>query len=607
MLCRLGFLALSFGMTSGLAAAEYASHPPMRPPAEPSALPLGEDPVRFVDAARGDDANDGSLAKPWRTIDHAQLRIAPGETLVLRGGMYDEHVDWLVSGTDEKPITVRSHPGELAVIDGGRPVFRDDPATAWEPFEGGAPGEYISTRTYAEYRRRPILNAFPHAGWEPFHGKEDQRPKVMGFFGDSMIPLHGYRSLADLRDSSMLWDVAGKTDTDSSVYCGPGLWFDPASARIHVRLAHTNLDGLGDRNYSGETDPRKLPLVISGPLGEDVLRLNGVGHVVFRDLVFRGASCSPLVQLQGTEHVTFDGCTFHGGYPGMLIKTSTNLRIVNSAFRGNAAPWSSRASMKYRGVPSYQIITQRNAPQNADFEFAYNEFTDDHDFAWVRYVKNLRFHHNFVDRFNDDGFEVGARKRDHELYAYENLFSRCGITFTLHEMTKDDDPKATDPCSGVYLTRNVVDLRRGVFKAPPRQPDPSGAFLDSNCSLCGDHGGPIWPHYFLYQNTVVRPNNAWRGYYGFGMGARGTNGTTRRVFNNVFVQLEGTPGLNFLTMPDDGFVDGNLHWGLVDGPTFDGDYFASTRKYGAFSKQPVPHAAQNYDEQAERTGDSWDG
>ena len=50
-------------------------------------------------------------------------------------------------------------------------------------------------------------------------------------------------------------------------------------------------------------------------------------------------------------------------------------------------------------------------------------------------------------------------------------------------------------------------------------------------------------------------------------------GTTRRVFNNIFVQVEGLPGLNFRAFPtaDDDFqADGNLHWGVKDGPQYKG-------------------------------------
>lgn len=588
-------LAVSLGSLRPSGMAAEKSQQPMRPLAVPSDRRMTKGAAFFVDAAAGNDLHNGSKGKPWRTVNHALRQIAPGDTLYLRGGTYYEHVVVPVSGQAGKPITIRSHPGELAVIDGGLREFFEEPATAWTPLADGAEHEFVSTQKYPQFAARPIITAFPAAGWEPFYGKEDQRPVVLGHFGDSMVPLHGYRTLTDLRDKSMLWDVDNKFQNDEGVYCGPGLWYNRRTARIHIRLVHTNLAGLGENTYRGETDPRKIPLCISGPYAPDVLRINGVQHVVLQDLVLRGASGSPLINLYGSDHVTLDGVTAYGGSPGMLAKATSNLRIVNCAFRGLAAPWSSRASMKYRGTPSYRIITQRAKPENHDWEIAYSEFTDDHDGIWLRYVRNLKFHHNLFDNFNDDGIEVGARKRDHELYIYQNLISRCLLTFTLHEMGPDDSPPDVNPGSGVYITRNVIDLRRGTFKGPPKEADPKGTFLNRTGTLCGDHGGPTWPNYFFYHNTVLRSDPTWRGYYGFGMGGRATRNTQRRVFNNIFVQLSGVPGLSFASGPDDIVVDGNLHWGVVDGPKFDGDFFKKQGRGPAFRRKPTPDGWMAHD------------
>ena len=579
-----------------LAAENFQSHPPQRPLPTAFNRPLPKGPLFFADSTKGNDANAGSKAKPWRSINHSLHQLNPGDTLCLRGGTFYEHVVMPVSGTTNAPITIRSFPNELAVIDGGLREFFETPAKAWQPFAGGAQGEFVSTKTYPQFNARPIVHAFPAAGWEPFFGKEDERPVVLGHFGDSMVPLHGYRTVGDLRDHSMLWDVANKFDKTSSVYCGPGVWFNRKTGRIHARLAHTQLAGLGERSYRGETDPRKIPLCISGPYGADVLRLNGVKNIVVQDIVLRGASGSPLVNLYGSENITLDGLTLYGGAPGLLAKASSKIKILNTAFRGLAAPWSSRASMKYRGTPSYQIITQRNKPQSADWEIAHCEFTDDHDGVWLRYVNNLRFHHNLVDRFNDDGIEVGARKRDHELYIYQNLISRCGLTFTLHQMEADEGATEVNPGSGIFITRNIIDLRRGLFKGPPREPDPTGAYLNGRGTLCGDHGGPIWPDYWFYHNTILRTDPPWRGYYGHGIGGRGTRGNQRAVLNNIFVQSNGIPGLAFSSVPTNYTIDGNLHWGLLDAKNYEGDFFKKQSRSYAFRKQPPPEAWFQHDQ-----------
>ena len=549
----------------------------------------------FVDPREGDDRNSGSRDRPWRTINHGLSRLAPGETLCLRGGMYYEHVVVPRSGEPDRPITLRSCRGELAWIDGGIREFLESPGESWMPLKDGGAGEYVSTATYPQFAKRPIVHAFPAAGWEPFHGKEDERPVVLGHFAASMVPLHGYRTLTDLRDTSMLWDVDNKFAKDQGVYCGPGVWFNRETERIHIRLGHTTLAGLDELAYRGETDPRKVPLRISGPYGADVLRINGVRHLVVQDVVLCGASGSPLVNLYGADDVALDGVTLFGGSPGLLVKATSNLKIVHCAFRGLAAPWSSRSSMKYRGTPSYRIISQRNKPQSHDCEIAWSEFTDDHDGLWLRYLHNLGFHHNLVDNFNDDGLEFGAKKHDHLIHVYQNLVSRCLLTLTLHQMDTGESAAKAGESSGIYITRNIFDLRGGVFRGYPREPDPAGMYRRKTGTLCGDHGSPTWPNYYFYHNTVLRIEPSWRGYYGCGVGGRATRGSRRRVFNNIFLQTQGLPGLVFSSGPDDIQVDGNLHWGLLQGPKFEEDFFKVQGRRGAFRKKPYPDSWMVHD------------
>lgn len=557
---------------------------PMRPLPTVSTRPLAATAVRFVDATRGEDAADGTQAAPWRTLRHALRQLTPGDTLYLRGGVYYEKPFLTQSGTAEAPITIASYSGELAVIDGGLREFVESPATSWEPFAGGADGEYVSTRTYRELDDRQVPHQFLPGSWEPLWGIEEERPLALGHFADSLVPLHGYRLAVDLRSSNEFW-IGGKGEMrDTGLYCGPGLWFSRETGRIHIRLAHHRLEGLADRAYRGETDPRKLPLVIAAGFGDDVLRISGVKHVRLRDLVLRGATGSPMIHVYGSQHVELDRVTVYGGFPALLVNASQHLRVTNCAFRGLAAPWTSRAHMKYRGTASYQIVLQNNQPVNEDIEFAQCEFTDDHDFAFLRDVKDLRLHHNFVDNFNDDGLECGPKLRDHTLFLSQNRIGRCLIPLTQHELTKDDSPLDHNPAAGVFVFRNVFDQRGGTYKAPPTAADPTGAFLHQEGHLAGDHGGPTWPVYHVYHNTFLRDTPVFRDGYLFGLGSQGLRNTERDVFNNIFVQTGRVPGVGFVGMKQAADVreGGNLLWGLTDGPQLDRDPFAKFRSSPLF-------------------------
>jgi hypothetical protein len=575
-------VGLATYVTPVLAQPKFASHPPMRPLPEATNRPLEKGATYFVDAAKGDDKNDGSEAKPWKTIQHGVNRLKPGATLYLRGGTYYEKVRITRSGTKDAPIVIASYPGELAIIDGGLREFYESPATSWEPLKGGADGEYVSTKVYENVDERKIPHQFLPGAWEPMWGIEDERPLALGNFGDSMVPLHGYRSATDLRSANE-YAVDRKAGRGVGVYCGPGMWYNRETGRIHIRLAHHTMAGLGDRAYRGETDPRKLKLVVALGFGDAVLRINGVRHVSIQGIVLRGATGSPMIEIYGSEHIHLDHLTVFGGFPGLLVNASKDIRVTNCAFRGLAAPWSGRSHMKYFGTASYQIVFQNSQPVNENIELAFCEFTDDHDFAFLRYIKNLQFHHNFVDNFNDDGFECGPKLRSHTMFIYQNRIGACLGVFQQHEIDKDEAPTGHDATSGVNVYRNVFDQRAGVYYGLPAKADPSGAFLHSEGHFISDHGSPVYPVMRVYHNTLLRRTPVFRDYFLFGLGAASLKNTERDVFNNLFVQSDRVPGVVILAKEAGNLREGgNLLWGLKDGPALKADPFKKFRGSALF-------------------------
>jgi len=565
--CRFCFILLVLSLSTLRAQAGgtaiHRSHPPMRELPGPSARPLNKGrPVYFVDVVRGDDQNPGTKSKPWKTIQHGVKQLRTGDTLYLRGGTYYERVTVTASGTAEKPVTIRSYPRELAILDGGFREFAENPAASWEVVNDNA-GEFRSTKTY------PEIDGI-----------------VLGNFADSMVPLHGYRNLVDLRSTNEFWTITNKLAAESGFYCGPGLWHDAKSGRIHARLAHQALRALGDNVYRGETDPRKLPLVVGG--AEAPLQIEGVKHLRIQDLVVRGSNTGTIV-VSNAEAIEFDGLWAYGGSTVLSVKDARGLRILNSALRSIAAPWSGRSHMKYRGSAAY-LLTILGAC--SDFEIAHCELTDGHDGPFIGAVKGMKFHHNLVDNFNDDGIYLTAMGVGGDIQIYQNRISRCLHVFAFFGKHR--------PGSGVHIYRNVIDLREPVHYGWPTSED-DALFLSKTTGepqfppggwLCGDHGSPTWEPIYFYNNTVIsQVHGESRGYYAAGWGGH-TAGTRRRVFNNIFVQTEEMPSQNFFaaSAEDDFQADGNLLWSVKEGPAYKGDPFAAFRKEEKFaaSKKRYP-------------------
>ena len=66
----------------------------------------------------GSDSNPGTRALPWKTISRAANSVKPGDTVIIRGGIYNEAVNFRTSGTELLPIKIFAYPGETPIIEG---------------------------------------------------------------------------------------------------------------------------------------------------------------------------------------------------------------------------------------------------------------------------------------------------------------------------------------------------------------------------------------------------------------------------------------------------------------------------------------------------------
>jgi parallel beta-helix repeat protein len=68
-----------------------------------------------VASTSGSDSNPGTLAAPYRTVQHLADSLSPGQTGCLRAGFFDSDQQIKVTGPG---ITLTSYPGELATVKG---------------------------------------------------------------------------------------------------------------------------------------------------------------------------------------------------------------------------------------------------------------------------------------------------------------------------------------------------------------------------------------------------------------------------------------------------------------------------------------------------------
>ena len=566
--------------------ADAQSHPPLRKNPPPSQRPMAKGPAFFMDAKNGDDKNDGSRKAPWRTVRHSLTRLKAGDTLYLFGGTYYENVYLALVGRKDAVITIRSLPGEQAILDGSLREFFEAPATAWEPNPKGAKGEYRSSKRYPNLR------------------------DVLGSFGDSMIGLQTYHHAQDFRSDNEKvdwedWKRPAETDI-KPLYCGPGLWYDRATGTIHSRLAHTHLPEPVP-NYRGPDDPRKLPLIVT-PFHSVTLHMDHARHVVLQDLVIRGGGYRTVVIDHGVD-VEFDNVTVWCGTYGIVADATGPFFFFRSALYGNVAPWTFRTDGSKRDYPGrpHRNISRLNThalleidsgressvyatPQNDRWEIAHSEFTDAHDGPYLGGI-NVRFHHNLLDNFQDDGLYLSPmyhrhrlEKTDPEIHIYQNVFRQMltALAFGGPETTTRDK---------IFIYRNLIELRAPVPTGRPTAQRPEPAY--STGKVIGDHGSPPWPALNIYHNTFISGGNRQADMATFA-GTRAAH--PRRVFNNLFYHLDRLPAYWPPSAAGNVIADGNLFWAAEDQKKGDAKFFAKFRASADFelSKKIYPHGSSTH-------------
>lgn len=603
----LNLLAAMLAISTDASAQEKPSMQPLVTLPVASDRPRADGPAKFVDAAKGSDAADGSEAKPWKTVTRSLSGLAAGETLYLRGGIYYENVRCSVNGKPGAPITIRSYPGELATIDAGYAEFFRNPASAWEPIDG-KPDEYRSTRTYGNIRY------------------------ALGSFGDSFIGLNTYYHRIDLTAESEEWVQIGvskdanpalsksknapKQDI-APVYCGPGLWYDAATGHIHVRLAHTHL--ANRPNYTGPIDPRQVPLIVT-PAHAVPLHLDGANHVRVQDLVIRGGG-HDTVLFEQCDGVEFDNVTVWCGADGLRATGLRNFNMHHCGLHGNVPPWTFRTDTSLRSRPGSgtRDVTRLNThamlvpnsgreydvyafPQNDNWEISYCTFSDGHDGVYLGGL-NLKFHHNLLERTQDDGIYLSPMYGSYspvpfEIHVYQNVIRDCLTALAFGGLEQRNTDK-------VYIYRNVLQLTTQVPTGRPAEKGAPARMTAGN--PMGDHGSPPWSAMWIYHNTVHtldagrsaeasltnavnidRPRHFVNNLLTAGYRSPTGDGADAASAGAVPAKPPRAP-LVMVPTPDMGLSDGNLYWFAKVDPAQQELIFAKYRKSPEFEASKAKH------------------
>jgi parallel beta-helix repeat protein len=281
---------------------------------------LGVAATYFVDgsAENASDENPGSEAEPWKTIARAGSaeELKPGDTVLIKTGVYREHAKIRVSGEPGKPITFAAAPGAKVVVKGSEIVdgtwtrVTDDP-TEKEPFPNAYTGVWKIQLGDEYFTDADFPNSYkdPAKRWVSQVIIQDR--KALQLIGRDWI----YRDKGYPRLRMVGQDLSDIHD-DS-------FYFDAATQTLYIRI-------------SGEPSWFAIEVGVRGW----VLTVRDAHDVVVRGLEVRQnrqpGGQWPMASVGGSERVTVENCRFsQADFCGFSVGSSKHCVVRGCDMSGN--------------------------------------------------------------------------------------------------------------------------------------------------------------------------------------------------------------------------------------------------------------------------------
>lgn len=377
---------------------------------------------RYVSTSGSDDG-DGSFDRPWRTLPHAITLLEPGDVLNLRGGIhYLSELEVSLAGEPMRPVTIRSFPGETAVIDGGIEDFRLG-SDSWVSVDD----DIDLYRSRAQY----------------------DQSRVRAWLTDLDYQLIEYDEPENL--SSQYYGPARGTD---ALYLGPGVHLAD-DGFIYIRLAANPLD-----LTNGNGEPVPAPIAETDPNDHDIsvffsdhiFELNAATYLQFVDLTFR-ASERIFDAEAGSRFIAVLDSTWKFGSYGVVVRDG----VRDWLFRGNdflnglpdTVYWTDVKNLDGEDAEAYPEF-QSTAIQGplVNFEVSDNRFLKSFDGVQLDEGSlNTLITNNLFGDLRDDAVNINRASSNVEVS--HNVMWRVGAGLANLGSSKAPGP--------VFIHHNIID------------------------------------------------------------------------------------------------------------------------------------------------------
>lgn len=493
--------------------------------------PVTRPPKIFYVSTNGNDDNSGT--SPFTAFRNIQTGVdslkVPGDVLRIIKGKYTEFVTVRQKkGTSLKPIIIEGWPGlipltpvtilqgSITAIDGTNDTayFHLAPNNEWEHAAGVGvhPQEYVSKKTFPKPAGRGSWFVSRGAFIDTINGRYtrlitySKLEDLRAINQTSELILEGSNPGCSLPDPARpgfyLGDSMGCRKIRPWVYMGPGIWFDNATEKIHIRLSPTNNAITGLADYTGNTNPNQIALSIAEE-EMTTLIVQGSSYLQIRNLSVRFSGKS--IEIIKSRSITFDNVTVWAGEYGAKSEDSTKrLRFSNTVFDGGLPTWMFRSDLKndykfLQGADTFRNNVGKStmetlflgSAKSDSTEIDHCEFINAHDLYLGG--KNFNFHHNWINNLHDEGLFLDAGK-DISGRVHNNVITQVlsAISFA-----------GGDTARHWYIYRNLVDLRKPTAGYRPKHTgfDKDSVWRGGMPFKSNGIDGP----FDVFQNTFIVP------------------------------------------------------------------------------------------------------
>ena len=306
----------------------------------------------YVDA-EAKHLGDGSLEKPFATIQQAADVMKPGDVCIIREGTYRETVRPKTSGTADRPLVFRTLPGERALLSGCQPVNEwkreeDNIYSAVVPLQLGHENQVFAGDKMLLEARWPNAGRSVPKGLLEFETATMKKGTTPTKIVDDALPdvdLTGAHVWVSTHKRWYCWTGAVKTKTQDAVeiednsdskgnhICKPG-------GDYYLFGTRSLLDSPGEWFYDNDSGkllawsetPGRPPQNVEVKVRKNVFDLRGRQHIVLEGLELFGAS---LATDEESAHLTLDSVrVFYVDHSNRAAKQYGSQANTGMAFRG---------------------------------------------------------------------------------------------------------------------------------------------------------------------------------------------------------------------------------------------------------------------------------